>query len=203
MAFLMLVQLFVNRWLISCVRRFFTLQNSTLILLIFFCLFNSGLYRLHANDSREYQIKAAFLFNFVQFVKWPPASFPDPSSPFRIGILGDDPFGSALDETIRGETIGRHRLVILRAQKIEDLKECQIIFVSRSEENRITEILSQINSKPILTVSEVQSFTRSGGNINFYLSSGKIHFEINPQSAERSGLKMSSQLLTLGKIVKQ
>ena len=90
---------------------------------------------------------------------------------------------------------------MVRAQRIEDLKDCQMIFVCRSEEGHVIEILSQLGSKPILTVSEVESFARNGGDIDFYLSGGKVRFEINPQSAQRCGLKISSQLLSLGRIV--
>jgi len=154
------------------------------------------------DESKEYQLKAAFLFNFAQFVKWPADSFNSTDAPFSIGILGDDPFGAALEETIRGESIDNHRLTVVRGQSIGDLKDCQMIFVSRSEEGHVGEILSQLNSKPVLTVSEVDSFAREGGVIDFYLSSGKVRFEINPQSAQRCGLKISSQLLSLGKIVK-
>jgi len=169
-------------------------------LLIFILLFPAvGLAR--AQESKEYQLKAAFLFNFVQFVKWPPDSFSNAGAPFCIGILGDDPFGSALEETIRGEAIDNHPLTVVRAQRIEDLKDCQVIFVCRSEEGHVSEILSQLDSRPILTVSEVESFARDGGDIDFYLSDGKVRFEINPGSAQRCGLKISSQLLSLGKIV--
>lgn len=153
------------------------------------------------SSNREYQIKAAFLFNFAQFVKWPGASFTSADAPFCIGILGDDPFGSALEQIIRGETVDNHRLTVVRAQRIEDLKDCQMIFVSRSEEDHLGQIFSQLDSRPILTVSEVGSFAHNGGDIGFYLMDGKVRFEINPQSAQRCGLKISSQLLNLGKIV--
>jgi hypothetical protein len=157
---------------------------------------------VHAQDqSKEYQLKAAFLFNFAQFVKWPPDSFTSPDAPFCIGILGDDPFGSALEETIQGETVNGHKLTVVRAGSIAELKACQLIFVSRSEEGRVGEIISQLGSKPILTVSDVQSFARAGGDIDFYLADGKIRFEINPKAAGRCGLKISSQLLNLGRIV--
>jgi hypothetical protein len=169
-------------------------------LLFILLLIGAGLGRAQ-EESKEYQLKAAFLFNFAQFVKWPPDSFSNPDAPFYIGILGSDPFGSALEETIQGEAINNHRLTVVRARRIEDLKNCQMIFVCRSEEGHVGEILSQIGTKPILTVSEVESFARSGGDIDFYLSGGKVRFEINPQSALRCGLKISSQLLSLGKIV--
>ncbi|HUB68461.1 MAG TPA: YfiR family protein [Candidatus Methylacidiphilales bacterium] len=160
-----------------------------------------GSIRAQSDSAKEYQIKAAFLFNFTQFVKWPDNSFPSPDAPFDIGILGDDPFGPALEETIRGEEIENHRLTVVHAQRIEDLEGCQVIFVSRSEESHVGEILSQLDSRPILTVSEVDSFARDGGDIDFYLANGRVRFEINPHSAQRCGLKISSQLLTLGKIV--
>ncbi len=173
-------------------------QIFALLLFVFSC---TALDLGYAQGSREYQLKAAFLFNFAQFVKWPPASFNRDGAPFTIGILGEDPFGAALEETIRGETIDHHPLTVVRGRRIEELKDCQMIFVSRSEEGHVEEILSQIDSRPILTVSEVDSFARNGGDIDFYLAEGKVRFEINPQSAQRSGLKISSQLLNLGKIV--
>jgi len=169
------------------------------LLLLMFSISACGLG--HAQQSKEYQLKAAFLFNFAQFVKWPPTSFASAGAPFCIGILGDDPFGSALDETIQGEAISNHHLEVERAQRIEDLKGCQMIFICRSEEGHVGDILSQIGTRPILTVSDVEGFTHDGGDIDFYLSDGKVRFEINPQAALRCGLKISSQLLSLGKIV--
>jgi len=157
--------------------------------------------RAQTDASKEYQIKAAFLFNFAQFVKWPGNSFNSPDAPFSIGILGDDPFGSALDGTVQGEAIDNHRLTVVRSQRIEDLKDCQIIFVSRSEEGQVGAILSQLGSRPVLTVSDADGFASNGGDIDFYLSDGRIRFEINPQSARRCGLRISSQLMALGKIV--
>lgn len=152
-------------------------------------------------QSKEYQLKAAFLYNFAQFVQWPSTSFTNPDAPFCIGILGDDPFGSSLEEIVRGEAIDNHRLKIVRGQTFEDLKDCQLIFISKSEEDHLADIMSKIDSKPILTVSEIGHFTQDGGAINFYLQGGKVRFEINPGSAQRGGLKLSSQLLSLGKIV--
>ncbi|MCE0499621.1 MAG: YfiR family protein [Methylacidiphilales bacterium] len=159
--------------------------------------------RAQSDTSKEYQIQAAFLFHFAQFVKWPGNSFTGPDAPFSIGILGDDPFGAVIDATVQGETINNHRLIVVRSQRIEDLEGCQIIFVSRSAEAQVGEILSQLGSRPVLTVSEVESFAHDGGDIDFYLSDGKVRFEINPQAARQCGLKISSQLLALGKIVEQ
>ncbi len=172
-----------------------------LLLAISLVLLGSKPARAQSDASKEYQIKAAFLFNFAKFVEWPSGSFAKSDAPFSIGILGTDPFGPALEETIRGETIGNRQLIIHRAQRIEDLQDCQMIFISKSEEGHVTEILSELDSKPILAVSEIDSFAQDGGDIDFYLQGGRVHFEINPGSARRVGLRISSQLLSLGKIV--
>ncbi|MDB4793600.1 YfiR family protein [Methylacidiphilales bacterium] len=152
-------------------------------------------------QSKEYQIKAAFLFNFAQFVQWPATAFPETDAPFCIGILGDDPFGDVLEDMIQGETINHHKLVVHRSARFEDLEDCQLIFISKSEAAQLPDILSKLDSKPILTVSEIDSFAENGGAIDFYLQGNKVRFEINPSSAQRCGLKISSQLLSLGKIV--
>jgi YfiR/HmsC-like len=152
-------------------------------------------------QTKEYQIKAAFLFNFAQFVEWPANAFASTNAPFCIGVLGDDPFGAALDETVQGETIDNRKIIVRRARQAGDLKNCQMIFVSKSEKKHVAEILSEMDSKPILTVSEVDGFARQGGIINFYLDGTKVRFEIDPSAARSDGLKISSQLLSLGKIV--
>jgi hypothetical protein len=152
-------------------------------------------------ETREYQIKAAFLVNFMQFVTWPPAAFTNADAPFCIGVLGDDPFGAALDQAVRGETVHHHKVVVQRTQRVEDCKDCQMIFVSRSEEKNLAVILPSLNSGPILTVGETRDFARRGGVINFFLEGNKVRFEINPTVAQRGKLKISAQLLNLGKIV--
>lgn len=181
-------------FLLKMQRKFFAL----LFFILSFAVSGMG----HAEEqSKEYQLKAAFLFNFAQFVKWPSNSFPTSAAPFCIGILGDDPFGSVLEETVQGETIDNHKLKVVHGRTFEDLKDCQLIFICKSEEDHMSQIFSELDSKPILTVSEISSFAQNGGIIDFYLQGGKVRFEINPDSAQRRGLKISSQLLNLGKIV--
>jgi hypothetical protein len=157
--------------------------------------------RAQGAATREYQIKAVFLFNFLQFVEWPPEAFSAADTPLRIGVLGDDPFGSALEEAVRDEKVQDRRLEVRRSRRLEDLTDCQLLFICRSEQRRVDEILSALAGRPVLTVSEVDGFARRGGVIAFYPDGKKVRFEINPASARQRGLKMSSELLGLGRLV--
>jgi hypothetical protein len=152
-------------------------------------------------QTKEYQVKAAFLFNFAQFVAWPETSFTNAEEPFQIGVLGNNPFGKDLTETVRGETIHGRPMVIQESRRAESLANCQIVFICNSEAAHIDEILSKLGSKPVLTVSEIPGFANRGGVINFYREGSKVRFEINPDSAGKKNLKVGSELLTLGKIV--
>lgn len=149
--------------------------------------------------SREYQIKAAFLYNFARFVEWPPAAFAGPDAPLQLGILGEDPFGPALDDLARSETVQHRRLVVRRSRRAEDLRGCQLVFVSRSE--LAADILPGLGGSPILTVGDAEGFARQGGMIDFYLDANRVRFEINSEAARRGGLRISSQLLSLGRLV--
>ena len=148
----------------------------------------------------EYQVKAVFLYNFVQFTDWPEEAFPATNTSFCIGVLGEDPFGKALEQTVAGESIKGHNLNVRRAKKLEDLKDCQLLFISKSEKPRLAQILAACENDGVLTVSEIEGFTAHGGVINFYIRENKIRFEINAAAARRKGLKISAQLLRLGTI---
>jgi hypothetical protein len=177
--------------------------RMTALWLMLLMLLAGGVMNLSAQivASKEYQIKAAFLLNFIQFVEWPPKVFTNADEPFRIGVLGENPFGTALEETVQGEAINSHKIIVQHAQRFKDLKDCQMIFISESEKRRVGEILAGLDSEAILTVSEIGGFAQSGGIINFYLEGSKVRFEVNPAAARRVGLNVSSQLLSLGKIV--
>jgi len=155
---------------------------------------------LHA-QSKEYQVKAAFLYNFAQFVVWPETSFTNTNEPFQIGVLGDNPFHKDLVETVRGETIHGRPMVIQESRRAESLTNCQIVFICNSEAGHVDEILAALGPRPVLTVSEIPGFANRGGVINFYREGSKVRFEINPDAAGKKNLKVGSDLLTLGKIV--
>lgn len=149
---------------------------------------------------KDYEVKAAFLFHFAELVEWPDASFPNAAAPLGIGVLGDDPFGGSLDQIVEGETVRRRSLQIKRSNKVADLMGCQIIFISASEAARVEQILTTLGDASILTVSEVDGFIRHGGVLNFYPNGNKVGFEINPDAAKRHGLKISQQLINVGKV---
>lgn len=151
--------------------------------------------------SREYQIKAVFLFNFAQFVAWPAASFPKADSPFCIGVLGDDPFGDFLDQTVQGEKVDAHPLVVRRYRSPREIQGCQVLFISRSMKGRLGAVLAALKGRNILTVGDMDDFIQKGGVIRFVTEDDKIHFKIDLAAAKRAKLTISSQVLRLAEIV--
>ncbi len=149
----------------------------------------------------EYAIKAAFVFNFIQFVEWPSSAFPDPGTVLTIGVLGNDPFGPLLDQTVKGESVKGRGLVVRRFRDVDEVKSCHVLFISKSEKERIPLILKHLEGLPLLTIGEVEGFADRGGVVNFYTEKNRVRFEINHESARRKGLKITSQLLCLGRIV--
>lgn len=148
----------------------------------------------------EYQVKAAFLYNFAKFIEWPDAAFDDTTSPFIIGVLGEDPFGITLEQAVSGKTIRGRKLVIRRFIRGQ-LVNAHILFISSSEEKNLGQILENMRGSNILTVGNMERFARGGGAINFVMKGNKVRFEINIAAAERVGLKINSRLLRLAKIV--
>jgi hypothetical protein len=154
-----------------------------------------------AAGSKEYQIKAACLLNFIQFIEWPAAAFPQPETPIIIGVLGDDPFGDVLERTFQDESIQGRSLSVKRSRQLEELKKCHLLFIAKTERPRLAEILAHIDDANIVTVGDVDEFAQRGGIINFYIDGGKIRFEVNAEAAQRKGLKIGSQLLKRARIV--
>jgi hypothetical protein len=143
------------------------------------------------------QVQAVFLFNFAQFVKWPPKAYADAGTPLMIGVLGANPFGGELDKVVRNESVGGRRLAVRYSRRVEDLKNCQIVFISKSEAGRIRSILTTLQAVPALTVSDIPGFCEQGGMINFVLEAGRVKFSINTSPARSAGLQISSKLLRL------
>ncbi len=152
--------------------------------------------------TSEYQLKAVFLFNFVQFVDWTPSAAQDSQPPLLIGILGDDPFGTFLDEIVRGERLGARSIQVRRYRRIADIEECNILFISRSENERVPEILSALKHRPVLTVSDGDGFASQGGIIQFFTDKNRIRIRINLDAAEAANLTISSKLLRVAEVVR-
>ena len=149
----------------------------------------------------EYQVKAAFLFNFAKFIQWPDGTFTNSTSAFTVCVLGKDPFGKALDDAILGKRLAEHPAVLARAKRVQELPECQILFVSGSDSPPLTELLHVLRGRPELVVGETENFAASGGAIQFVLEENRVRFAINTDAVDRAGLRVSSKLLALATIV--
>jgi hypothetical protein len=154
-----------------------------------------------AQVPREYQIKAVFLFNFAQFVEWPTNAFADKDAPLVVGILGADPFGPFLDDTVRNETARGHRLVVEHFQNVEEIKACHILYIGKSEAPKLDHTLAVLNNKPILTVSEIENAAYRGVMVRFITERNKIRLRINLEAARAADLAISSKLLRAAEVV--
>jgi hypothetical protein len=183
--------------------------------------------RAEPSSASEYQIKAAFLYNFIQFVDWPEEKSADSNKPIIIGIIGENPFGDAF-EPVKNKKVKGRSVIIKRfesfeelkkpteknpaspkatpeaskpksSQEIETLTECHLLFICSSEQKDLKEIINTIKDHSVLTVGEMGGFLEAGGIINWFVDEKKIRFEINVTVAERSKLKIRSELLRLAK----
>jgi hypothetical protein len=157
----------------------------------------------YAQDSpSQYQVKAAYLFNFLKFVQWPEDAFQDSLAPIVIGIVGDDPFGEALPQVVVGKTVQGRDLVIRKFHDGEDLRGSHILFISASEKKRLPQLLASLRGSSVLTVGDMDHFVESGGMIQFLIEDSRVRFAIDAGAATRSRLKISAKLLTLARTFK-
>jgi hypothetical protein len=148
-----------------------------------------------APQTTEYQVKAAYLAHFSKFVAWP-ANVPKSES-FNICVLGQDPFGGALDSAVAGETINSSPLAAKRISRPQDALHCRVLFISSSEDSHWKEILAALKPLSVLTVSDMREFTRRGGIVQFILDGNRVRFEVNLTATGPAGLTLSSELLKL------
>ena len=151
----------------------------------------------------EYQVKAAYLYNFGRFVKWPTGIAAVKGDSFAVCVLGQDPFGSTLDSTLAGEALDGKPVVIRRIARPQDAADCRILFVSSTEEHHLKEILAAIDQAGVLTVSDIRGFSLRGGIIQFVAEGDRVRFEINLASAESARLVLSSELLKVAAAVRR
>ncbi len=155
---------------------------------------------VQAQSTPAYQVKAAFLYNFTQFVEWPSGSYDGNRAPFVIGILGENPFGNYLDELVKDEKAGSRRIIIKKYRDVNDVKNCHILFINMPNP---AEVVRTLGNKSILTVSDADNFTREGGMVRFFTQNSKIRLQINPSAARAANLDISAKLLRIAEIAER
>jgi len=171
-------------------------------LLALWVVFSGGLVaRAESPAPTMHQVQAAFLFNFAKFVTWPDDAFERSGSSLIIGVLGEDPFGAVLEETVRDKTIMGKKLAVKRFVRVQDAVKSHILFLSSSEESQLLPMLKVLEKTTVLTVSDMEEFAERGGMVAFTVEDQKVRFNVNVEAVERAGLKMGSQLLKLARIV--
>jgi hypothetical protein len=149
----------------------------------------------------EYEVKAVFLFNFAQFVEWPDGAFPGPDTPFVIGVLGKDPFGSKLDTVVHGETAASRPMVVQRYRDVGEIQSCNILFIGRSQSGELPRIVAALKGRSILTVSDAEEADQSGVMIRLVTRDNRIRLRIDLSAAKAGNLTISSKLLRPAEIV--
>jgi hypothetical protein len=151
----------------------------------------------------EYQVKAAFIYKFATYVRWPPRTGPDATAPFVICVIGKDPFGRELGAVMDGHKVQGRAIVVKRVAQPEEALRCEVLFVSSSERATLRKILTTLHGAPVLIVGDMNRFAELGGMINLTAEENHIRFDINKGAIDRAGLKAASQLLGLARIVEE
>jgi len=178
-----------------------SLRFTLIVFMALTFLLGSVFVYAQATEPSEYQLKAAFLFNFAKFIDWPKNAFANPQSPFTICVLGQDPFGHILDDELQGKMIGGRPLATRLLKDTAEARRCQILFISSSESAHLTEIFESLRVANVLLVGETTGFASSGGAIEFTIEDNRVRFTINTDTADRTGLSFSSKLLSLARLV--
>jgi hypothetical protein len=184
------------------------LMRRTRRLLLFICvctLVSTTPRPVDARDgeSVEYRAKLASIYSLAKFVEWPPGSFPDPGAPLKICIVGTDPFSPDLEDELRARMVGGHPVEIRALRPGDVVGTCNIVFFPLAANDQASSIVKALERSSTLTIGETEGFATRGGIINFTVNGNRLHFEVNPRAAERSGLKLSSQLLGIATIIKE
>ena len=174
--------------------RSFHLWRVALFLVAFIGLIPKGL----AQDKpSEYEVKAAFLFNFAKFVEWPPDAFANANAPIVIGILGENVFGDSLEKIIHDRKVNNRGFQFRNFDSITEATNCQILFISPAKKNDFAKIIATLHDTSVLTVSQTDGFLKAGGMINFLFEGNNVRFQISDEAAKKARLKISSKLLSL------
>lgn len=169
------------------------------IIYLLICLMWNGI--IHA-QADEYMMKAGFLERFTRFIEWPgETNIADNTKPFVISVIGENPFDKKLDQFFKTTKIKNRSVEIRYISELEEIQDSHILFITKSKQKQLSEILFLTQDKPVLTVSDTDGFGKKGVRINFYIKQDKIHFEINKDAIQKSGLQISYLLLNIAKII--
>jgi len=157
----------------------------------------------YAQVASEYQVKAAYLYQFLNFVDWPESAFRDANDPFEICILGIDPFGSDLDRIIQNKQVRGRAIHVRRSSASARPTRCHIVFIAETERTRMQWILESVSGQSVLTVGELPAFEENGGMFRFVIERDSVRLRINAHSATQAGLRISSRLLSVATLVGQ
>ena len=146
-------------------------------------------------------LKAAFVFQFANYVQWPDSCFKDASAPIVIGIVRNDGISKTLAAAVRGKTVGARSIQVVDVADEKAADGCHILFIDAKDDKKVDDFLATVRAKPVLTVSDDDNFTSEGGVIRLFLRDSKLRIEINIDEAGRSGLTISSKLLSLAQVV--
>jgi hypothetical protein len=158
--------------------------------------------RARGEEVAEYQLKAAFLYNFVQFTEWPASAFSGADDPIVIGVVGPNPFGDALERAVKDKVVSGRRLTVRYFSTPEEVDACHAVFVPAAETGGRS-VLNRTANKAILTIGDGEDFTKAGGIIRFYRDKNRIRFEVNVKAADRAKLKVSAKLMKLAAIYEE
>jgi hypothetical protein len=186
-------------------RKFVAIAIAYGICLIASSVLSGGVGKAYADSrsEREYQIKAAFLYNFTKFVEWPADRFADDSAPIILCVFGKDPFGAILDDTVTGKTVNGRHIDIIRIDSVDGLDACHVLFVGLSERERLRQVIAISHGANVLTVGDADDFIEFGGVISLIKRANKIRFEISLAAAKQAQLKLDLKLLKLASSVKK
>lgn len=174
-------------------------KTAVRIIYLLICLMGNGI--IHAQTD-EYLMKAGFLERFTRFIEWPvETNITDSSKPFVISVIGKNPFDEKLDQFFETTKIKNRKVEIRYISELGEIKNTHVLFITKSKQKQLSEILSLTQGKPVLTVSDTDGFGKKGVLINFYIEQNKIRFEINKNTIQESGLQISYLLLNIAKII--
>ena len=153
-------------------------------------------------NGDEYDIKAAFLINFIRFTEWPGDAFAGPNTPLVLVIFGKDPFGRAAFNEVASKPVNGRRLEIRRTKNLKDIEGCHFLFINSVDDKALAAVINTVRNKHVLTVGEGSKFSEAGGMIRFYIENTNVKFEIKLTEVQHSDLKISANLLNLAKVIR-